>query len=112
MQLMAWDRPEDAEATAEAKLFGFGGPKPWQHTAHTFGFVAASSKTGSLPIQMAGEIKPDASLKDASIKITLDRLRVASYPGSGIHHILFDFYAQNQVKDKVEPLHFNSTFRA
>ena len=53
----------------------------------------------------------DASLKNARIKITLDRLRVASYPGGGLHRVLFDFYAQNQVPGGAEDLHFNATFR-
>lgn len=36
-----------------------------------------------------------------------------AYPGKGVHHVLFDFYAQNQLSDKnVEHLHFNATYRA
>ena len=44
--------------------------------------------------------------------ITLDRLRVADYPGGGTHRVLFDFYAQNQVPGSVEHLHFNAACRA
>src|SRR5687767_1423121 len=40
-----------------------------------------------------------------------NRLRVADYPGSGTHRILFDFYARNQVPGFGEDLHFNATYR-
>jgi len=87
--------------------------KPWQHTAHAFGYLApALPGSERLPIQHAGNITADSTLKNARIKITLDRLRVADYPGSGTHRVLFDFYAQNQVPGNVEHLHFNVTFRA
>jgi len=64
-----------------------------------------------VPIRHAGAIKADASLKGARLKITLDRLRIAEYPGGGTHHILFDFYAQTQIVGNLEHLHFNATFR-
>lgn len=87
--------------------------KPWQHTAHTFGYLApAPPGDEALPIRHAGNIAPDASLKNARVKITLDRLRVAAYPGGGTHRLLFDFYAQNQLPGEVEHLHFNATYRA
>jgi hypothetical protein len=86
--------------------------RPWQHTAHAFGYLSpAAPGDKPRPIQHAGNIKPDSSLKGARIKITLDRLRVADYPGRGTHRILFDFYAQNQVPGNVEHLHFNATYR-
>lgn len=86
--------------------------KPWQHTAHAFGYLAPA-EPGNVPlaIRHAGNIAADQTLKNSRIKITLDRLRVAAYPGSGTHRILFDFYAQNQVPGNVEHLHFNATYR-
>ena len=88
------------------------GDKAWQHTAHAFGYLApAPPGSDPLPIQHAGNIKAHARLKNARIKITLDRLRVADYPGGSTHRVLFDFYAQNQVPGKVEHLHFNATHR-
>ena len=98
------------------------GDKAWQHTAHAFGYLApappGSDRGGEevfprlpAPIQHAGNIKAHAKLKNARIKITLDRLRVADYPGGSTHRVLFDFYAQNQVPGKVEHLHFNATHR-
>jgi len=69
--------------------------KPWQHTAHAFGYLApAPPGSDPLPIQGAGAIAADPTLKNARVKITLDRLRVADYPGGSTHRVLFDFYAQ------------------
>ena len=62
-------------------------------------------------MQDAGSLAPDSSLKGQRIKVTLDRLRIADYPGSGEHHLLLDFYAQNQVAGSTENLHFNATYR-
>jgi hypothetical protein len=106
-----------AEETATAysvpkgRVWPFG-DRPWQHTAHTFGHLApAAPGNDVLAINHAGNIPADHTLKNSRIKITLDRLRVADYPGSGTHRVLFDFYAQNQVPDQVEHLHFNATYR-
>jgi hypothetical protein len=88
------------------------GPKPWQHTAHAFGYLApAAPGSDLLPIRHAGNIAPDETLRNGRIKITLNALRVADYPGGGTHQVLFDFYAQNQVPGDVEHLHFNATHR-
>ncbi len=86
----------------------------WKYTKHAFGFIPPVEPGTSelVPITHAGNMRPDTSLKNARIKITLGALRVAEYPGSGIHHVLFDFYAQNQLKDNVEHLHFNQVYRA
>lgn len=89
----------------------FGVPA-WKHTSHTFGFIAPlSNNQEPSPIKHIGEITAEPKLKNARITITLDGLRVADYPGSGEHRILFDFYGQNQVSENVEDLHFNATFR-
>jgi len=109
---------EDAEISEGATRFGRRRSwwpfqdKPWQHTAHAFGYLApALPGDDPLPIQHAGNIAADATLRNGRIKITLDRLRVADYPGGSTHRVLFDFYAQNQVSDNVEHLHFNATYR-
>ncbi|HUU16306.1 MAG TPA: hypothetical protein VMW72_04085 [Sedimentisphaerales bacterium] len=87
--------------------------KAWQHTEHTFGYIKTTlaRQTKSISIQHADNILADESLKNSRIKITLDRLRIVDYPGSGIHLVLFDFYARNQVSNHVEDLHFNTTYR-
>ena len=105
--------------TREAVLYAKGakpwwpfGDKAWQHTAHAFGYLApAPPGSDQLPIQHAGNIAADPTLKNSRLKITLDRLRVADYPGGSTHRVLFDFYAQNQVPGNVEHLHFNATYR-
>jgi hypothetical protein len=85
----------------------------WAHTAHAFGYLApAEPGPDLLPIRHAGNMKADASLKGASLRIALNRLRVAQYPGGGTHHILFDFYARHQTAAGGEDLHFNAVYRA
>jgi hypothetical protein len=103
--------PESALSFSVGELFGLG-EKPWQYTAHAFGYLApAPAGNELLPIQHAGNIAGDARLKNSRLKIALNRLRVANYPGGGVHQVLFDFYAQNQLPGEVEHLHFNATFR-
>ena len=124
-KLREMDDPETAQAIEDSlrrsgsptrSLSLFGGlfePKPYQHTAHTIGFLPASPPGAErLPIQYAGNIAADETLKNGRLRITLNRLRVADYPGGGVHRVLFDFYAQNQLQGQSEELHFNSTFRA
>jgi hypothetical protein len=88
--------------------------RPSENTSHTYGFIPQIEfgKDTLLQIKHAGNITPDESLKNKPIKITLDALRAADYPGSGIHRILFDFSAKNQLPEKqVEEAHFNQTFK-
>lgn len=92
----------------------FGTVAPWQHTSHAFGYIppASAARNGLIDIKHAGAISPDQSLIGKRVNIKLDQLRVAKYPGSGMHQILFDFYAQNKVEDRVEDFHFNQTCEA
>jgi hypothetical protein len=59
-----------------------------------------------------GEVQADLSLKNARVNVALNALRVADYPGSGTHRVLFDFYGRNQVPGATEDLHFNASYRA
>jgi hypothetical protein len=103
--------------SAQAQTFGDGrwpwpfSDRPWQHTAHAFGYLAPRTAAGIVPIVHAGSVQADESLRNSRVKITLDALRVAGYPGFGDHRILFDFYAQNHLPGNVEHLHYNLTFR-
>jgi hypothetical protein len=81
------------------------------NTTHLFGFVSALEGNRSVPIRDVGDIDRSEVLDSDRIDIAVNRLRVAAYPGSGIHRILFDFYAQNTLGDQVEDLHFNATYR-
>jgi hypothetical protein len=86
--------------------------KLWLHTAHVFGYLAPTPPGNDLlPIIPIDAIQADSTLKQTQLKITLDRLRVADYPGQGIHRVLIHFFAQNQVPGKTEDLHFNATYR-
>lgn len=88
--------------------------RPCEDTSHAFGFIPEIEyeKEDLLPIKHAGIIKPDFSLKNKRVKITLNALGAADYPGKGMHRVLFDFYAKNQLpKKQVEELHFNQTYR-
>ncbi len=88
-------------------------PQPWQHTGHAFGYLppAQVGSPSSLSIQSVEDIQPEPTLKQARLKITLDRLRVLSYPGGGMHQVLVHFSAQNQIPENTEDLHFNATYR-
>lgn len=86
--------------------------KPWMHSAHTFGFLPQRPARGrEREIFPAGEIETDETLCNSRIKISLNRLRVAAYPGGGTHNILFDFYARNQLANGSEDVHYNSVLR-
>src|SRR5216110_1207707 len=85
-------------------------PKIWIHTSHAFGHIAATGRA-ELPIRPLGSIRADTRLRRGRINITLDRLRVRSYPGTGIHRILLHFYAQNQTPQQTEELHYNTVYR-
>jgi len=101
---------EDAPTTFST--WSLLGDKPWQHTSHALGYLTPTpSNSRDLPIQAASDIAPDLALKGSRIKITLNALRVAAYPGGGTHRILFDFYTQNQLSETTEHLHFNNTYR-
>lgn len=112
-------RQQPSQAAARASSFGgifdaFSGPaKPWMHSTHVFGFLPSSSPAGAdQEIFPPGAIAPDLSLKNGRINITLNRLRIAEYPGRGRRQVLFDFSAQNQLSTGTEDAHFNMTFRA
>jgi hypothetical protein len=82
------------------------------NTAHAFGHLAPAPPGDKfLPIRHAGNIEPEAELRGGRVRITLNALRVAAYPGGGIHRVLFDFYGRHQAADTAEDLRFNATFR-
>lgn len=85
------------------------GVPAWRHTAHSFGFIPAGA-TGPSAIQHVSQVLPDLSLKDARLRISLDCMRVASYPGSGTHRVLFNFFTQNRTRAKLEDVNFNATY--
>jgi hypothetical protein len=104
------ENTRDAQLVSRAK-WPFN-DRPWQYTAHAFGYIPPINDSTTTPIKFAGAIQPEEALRGSAIKVTLDRLRVANYPGFGAHRILFDFSARNQAAHKKEEhLHFNATFK-
>jgi hypothetical protein len=102
-----------AGAVAKAAFPGGWWPfsdRPWQHVGHAFGFVAGAAAS-PLDISDAGQIAPQDALRGARVKVTLDGLWAAGYPGGGEHKVLFDFYAQSQAPGTVEHLHFSTALR-
>ncbi len=112
------DAAADAVGEAAAGTARFGLSDLWpfrerhfQHTAHSIGFLPTDGGAEPRAILGVGEVAADTSLKDQRIKIALNGLRVADYPGGGTHRVLLDFYARNQVPGASEDLHFNATYR-
>jgi hypothetical protein len=88
-----------------------GKPAKWAHSAHTLGFIPAGGNQGVQQILNAGSIAADAGLKGQPLRVALNALCIASYPGFGQHHVLLDFYAQSQAGEGTEHLHFNASYR-
>ncbi|HEY2092190.1 MAG TPA: hypothetical protein VGJ81_09890 [Thermoanaerobaculia bacterium] len=84
----------------------FSREKPYLYTSHAFGYLAPAGNGKLVP---AGQITPDKTLTRVSLR--LNALRCASYPGDGIHQVLFDFYAENHVSGTIESAHFNQVYR-
>lgn len=91
----------------------FGVPA-WRHTSHIFGFIpqdAAADASDRLPIQSLRTMKADPGLKGERLRISLSGLRVADYPGGGIHRVLFNFFTQNRTNSGLDDVNFNATYR-
>jgi hypothetical protein len=108
----ATSQPEAANVFGVRELLGRFN-KPWQQSGTAIGYLAPVPDTSSdsIPIISARRIEADATLKDAALKITLDRFYVAQYPGGGKHRILLHFATQIQAQKRTETetLHFNTT---
>lgn len=100
----------------EFSLLAWPWPKEdpiWKYTSHAYGFIppATANTNANVAIADAGNMGADTTLKNQTIKITLDRLLVRDYPGNDVHHILFDFYGQHQTTGQKQGLHFTQTYR-
>lgn len=79
-------------------------------TTHVCGFLADGDSDAIVPVT---ESKRDPDLKGQPLKVTLDALHVARYPGFGTHRLLFDFAVQAQTAaGKSEILHYGARFEA
>jgi hypothetical protein len=85
--------------------------RAWRHTAHAVGFIAATrNRTARLRLVSASAVSAEKSLKGARLKITLDRLQAADYPGGGTHTVLVDMAANAQSGNRADDLHFAMTY--
>ena len=80
--------------------------------AHAFGFIRPLAAGDELvDIIDVGQAPVSPALRNTRLTVTLNALRVAHYPGSGTHRVLFDFSAVNQLPTTPEEVHFNATYR-
>lgn len=84
--------------------------RPWKSSGMVLGFIPH----GSARNQIAGisTVKGDRSLINQRIKITLDKVFIAKYPGLGDHEVLCEFSGKNQVTGETEELAFALRFIA
>jgi len=83
--------------------------KLWMYTSLILGYISpASPGSGPQPIHSVNNIPADPTLRNAPITIALSSLRIAAYPGKGIHHILLHCLTRNWVAGKAEYVHFNA----
>jgi len=121
LKLQQMDDPNVANKFLERANVGqigeagiWGGPlQPWEHATHQFGYIAPLSPGAKdfQPIQYAGALKPDETLKNSRINIRIDQLRIYKYPGGGIHNVILTFAAKNQLADSAESVTFSQTYR-
>lgn len=96
----------------EAALDFENGDPPYKHTSHMWGFIPqVKPVSGNITIHHPGSIAADTSLKGQRINISINLIAVAKYPGRGIHNILFEFKAENQIAGTKEPALFSGRYR-
>ncbi len=89
------------------------GDAAWKHTDNLIGFIPThESPEGPIEIKPMQKAPKSPELKKSGLRVTLDRLFVADYPGSGIHHVLFNFSTVHLVEDskQKEQVHFDATY--
>jgi len=98
-----------ADTFADFDLLGALGLNRIVKTTHVCGFLA---EDGDRPIVPVTQVKPDPRLQQKKLKITLDGLHIARYPGGGRHDVLFDFAIQLQMNDGRPIYHYSANFQA
>ncbi|NBW10329.1 MAG: hypothetical protein EBR82_20095 [Caulobacteraceae bacterium] len=106
---------EDIEDIDAAQAFRARGPaaqgwfdgRKWMIGSHMFGYVP-QGVSGPVQIQSAFTIAPDTSLIGQAIKVSLDKFRIASYPGQGQHRVLTEIFGRNQADRDTEDLRFST----
>jgi hypothetical protein len=109
----AADALEADSGDEEVETYGaFDTLMPWRaklylSREHVFGYLPAGDGAGAIDIQPLSAVKADKDLRGAHIKLSLDALGVAAYPGAGEHSVLVTVAAAAQQKDAGETLHFS-----
>ena len=81
-------------------------------TANVCGVLPTGGNASDVIVPVS-QVEPDSALRDKRLKITLDGLHVAKYPGRGRHNLLFDFAVQSQIGgEDVDVFHYNAKFGA
>ena len=83
-------------------------------TEHQYGYFGIDPESASdeLVIKDAGYIKADNALKHKRVRVTLDRLRVAEYPGKGKHMVLVEYSAVHLIPNgAMQDLRFSQKYQ-
>ncbi|MBV9379126.1 MAG: hypothetical protein JO242_00450 [Streptosporangiaceae bacterium] len=98
------------------------GELPWRSGKPTRAFMSTHHAIGYLPpvgtrthltqIWPAETVAPDATLRTARVKVTIDKLHIADYPGGGTHRILLNCGVRSQASKQPDWLWFNMTCEA
>lgn len=86
-----------------------GARRAFMQTGVILGYI---SPENGARIRSVSEIEADQALIDQSIKITLDKFYVHSYPGLGEHTIVCEFQGNNQIPGEGEELTFAFNLKA
>lgn len=108
-ELMTYQAHDEKDSFAR-RNFSDARFRRFTRTSNICGFLPARGSDRLLPVTM---VPPDKNLLGMPIKVTLDSLHVAQYPGRGLHSLLFDFAFQGQ-NPGGDPLvfHYNAKFCA
>lgn len=101
----------NADANLEAIRWPWNrDPQPWEFP-YAYGFIPHDDPSDEITLQNVTTVAPDLSLKGSQVVVSLDRLRVFDFPGSGRHNVLFKFTANNFIEGTEQQLSFNQTFK-
>ncbi|MBS1911114.1 MAG: hypothetical protein JST22_03935 [Bacteroidetes bacterium] len=84
--------------------------RPWLSTSHVFGYMAPAGTGGPAEIIPAGSVVPDRTLIQQQLRITLDAVRAASYPGRGPRTVLVHVVAENVAGNGAGSAEFSRRF--
>lgn len=104
------DEDEARYFVPEAGGQAFGLRRPWQCAGMILGFIPRGSTDRD--VYSIATVQADRTLINQRIKITLDKVHIAHYPGFGEHEVLCEFTGKNQVAGETEELAFALRFFA